>query len=398
MEQDKGKVKLAIYSFSILMMGVMGIASGLSVIGQHFGDIPQTSIQLLITLPCIVIIVVNPIIGKLQERISMKSLVLFGILCFLVGGVVPAFTASFPAILVCRAILGIGVGTVQVLSSALVAAYFEGDERSKVMGQQTSAQMIGCAVMVFVSGYLALAGWNITFYVHLIAVISLVCVAVFLPKTKPVKAAAAESGRTEKVRLTGAAIGWAITLFIFFIGGLILASYLAFFVTAHKLGTAAQSGQATMIFAIGGFLMGLVFGKLAQFAKNATLAVGLFLGVLAYLLIAFSPNIILVFVGSIIYGFSVTVVIASVMVGTSMSVKPVAVPLAISIVMGGQNLGSFLCPYIVTPISGLMSPDVNMFAFITGAILFGVMGVIALIWGVAKNVKNSKPASASMSA
>jgi hypothetical protein len=60
------------------MMGVMAIASGLSAIGQHFSDVPQTSIQLLITLPCIVIIVVNPIIGKLQEYISMKALVLFG--------------------------------------------------------------------------------------------------------------------------------------------------------------------------------------------------------------------------------------------------------------------------------------------------------------------------------
>jgi len=395
-QQEKGKIKLAIYSFSILMMGIMGIASGLSVIAQHFSDVSQTSIQLLLTLPCIIIIVVNPIIGKLQEYISMKTLVLFGILCFLAGGVVPAFLASFPAILVFRGILGVGVGTVQVLSSALVAAYFEGDERSKVMGQQTAAQMIGCAIMVFVSGYLALAGWNITFYVHLISIISLICVAAFLPHTKPVKAAAAGGGPAEKVQLTGAAIGWTVTMLIFFIGGMTLATYMAFLVTAHNLGTAAQAGQATMIFAIGGFLMGLVYGKLAQAAKNASLAVGLFLGVLAYLMIAFSPNILLVYLGSLIYGFSVTTVVASVMVGTSMSVKPIAVPLAISIVMCGQNLGSFLCPYIMTPIAALMSPDVNMFAFITGAILFGAMGIIALFWGIAKNAK--KPASTTINA
>jgi MFS family permease len=53
-----------------------------------------------------------------------------------VGGVVPGFIESFPMTLVFRGILGIGVGTVQVLSSALVAAYFEGDERSKVMGSR----------------------------------------------------------------------------------------------------------------------------------------------------------------------------------------------------------------------------------------------------------------------
>lgn len=396
MEQGKGKIKLAIFSFSILMMGVMGIASGLHVIGQYFSNIPQTSIQLLITLPCIIIIIVNPIVGKLQEFVSMKTLVLIGILCFLLGGVVPAFITSFPVILVFRGILGVGVGTVQVLSSSLVAAYFDGDERSKVMGQMTSAQMIGCAIMVFVSGYLALAGWNITFFVHLISVVSLICVAAFLPKTKPSKSAAAESGTTEKPRLTGAAWGWAVIMFIYFISGMILATYMAFFVAEQNLGTAAQAGQATMVFAIGGFLMGLVFGKLMQFAKNASLAVGLFMGLVAYLLVALAPNIFVVYLGSLIYGFCVSTVFASIMVGTSMSVKPIAVPLAMAIVVMGQNLGSFLCPYIITPLATAMSTSVNKFAFITGAIWFGVMGVIALIMGIAKNTK--KPASTSINA
>ena len=385
MEKGKTKIKLAIFSSAILMMGVIGIASGLHVIGQHFNTLPQTSIQLLLTLPCIIIIVVNPIIGKLQEYISMKALVLFGVVCFLVGGVVPGFLQSFSMILVFRGILGIGIGTVQVLSSALVAAYFEGDERSKIMGQQTSAQMIGCAVMVFVSGYLALAGWNFTFYVHLLGVISLICVAAFLPYTKPVKGSKADSGNTEKISLTPASLGLAVTLFIFFIGGMILATYLAFFIADKNLGTAADAGQATMVFAIGGFLIGLVFGRIMRFAKNATLSIGLFMGVIAYLLIAFAPSMGLVYVGSLIYGFSVSVVIASIMVATSMSVKPIAVPLAMSIVITGQNLGSFLCPYIITPLAGLFGNEVNKYAFITGAILFAVMGLAALVWGIRKN-------------
>ncbi|HHW07438.1 MAG TPA: MFS transporter [Clostridia bacterium] len=394
MEQSKGMIKLAIYSFAILMMGVMAIASGLHVIGEHFSDVPQTSIQLLITLPCIIIIIVNPIVGKLQETISMKTLVLFGILCFLIGGVVPAFIESFGAILFFRGLLGVGVGTVQVLSASLVAAYFDGDERSQVMGHMTSAQMLGCAVMVFVSGYLALMGWNITFHVHWIALISLICVAAFLPKPKPAKSAAAEGGGSfEKPQLTGAAFGWAITMLLYFISGLILATYMAFFVAEQNLGTAAHAGQATMIFAIGGFLMGLVFGKLAQVARNNSLAIGLFMGVVAYLLIAYAPNIFFVYLGSLIYGFCVSTVFAAIMVGTSMSVKPNAVPLAMAIVVMGQNLGSFLCPYVITPLATAMSASVNKNAFIVGAIWFAVMGVVALIWGIGKNAKEGSAAN-----
>lgn len=387
MEQNKGLIKLAIYSFAILMMGVIAISSGLHVIGQHFSDLPQTTIQLLITLPCIIIIFVNPIVGKLQEFISMKTLVLFGILCFLIGGVLPAFLTSFAAILVCRAILGIGVGTVQVLSASLAAAFFEGDERSQVMGHITSAQMLGCALMVFVSGYLALAGWNITFHVHWIALISLICVAAFLPKVPPGRAAAAETGTAEKPKLTAAALGWAGTMFLYFIATLILASYMAFFIAEQNLGTAAQAGQATMVFAIGGFLMGLVYGKLAQAVRNLSLAIGLFMGVVAYWLVASATNMLLVYVGSLIFGFCVSTVFASIMMGTSMSVKPNAVPLAMGIVTMGQNLGSFLCPYIITPIAAAMSESVNKYAFIVGAIWFAVMAVVALIWGINKNAK-----------
>lgn len=91
MDQSRNKVRIAILSIGILLMGVVGIASGLSEIASHFSDISQTSIQLLITLPSVVIIFVNPLIGKLDEYISKKNLVLFGIICFLFGGIVPAY-------------------------------------------------------------------------------------------------------------------------------------------------------------------------------------------------------------------------------------------------------------------------------------------------------------------
>jgi MFS family permease len=390
MNQSKGKIKLAIFSVGILMMGAMAIASGLAVIGQHFSDVPQTSIQLLITIPCMIVIVANPIFGKMQEYVPIKTLVLIGILCFLLGGIAPAFLTSFPLILICRGIVGVGVAAAQVLSSSMVAANFEGEDRANVMGQLASAQMLGCAVMVFVSGYLAMMGWNMTFYVHLIAIISLVCVIAYLPYTKPMRAA--EGGPTEKIDISGA-YGWAFTMFIYFISGLILATYLAFIITEKGLGTPANAGQATMAFAIGGFLMGFFFGKLAQVARKASLAVGLFTGVLSFLMIAFAKDLFMIYLGSLVFGFNITIVFASIMDGTSSSVSPASVPMAISIVVAGQNLGSFLCPYIITPIAAAIGNNVNTNAFIVGAIHLAIMGVIALVWGISKNAKKAEPRS-----
>ena len=385
METEKGKIKLAILSFSILLMGIIGIAGGLSVIGNHFSNLPQTSIQLLISLPCILIIVFSLLVGKLQEYVSKKKLVVFGILCFIIGGTVPAFVSSFTAILVLRAILGIGIGIMQPLSSALVVEHFEGDECSKVMGQQVAAQMLGCAVMVLLGGYLAVVGWQAIFYLHLIAIISFIIVLVCLPDTNPMQNTAAEGAPAGKVKLTGAAYGWVITMFLFFISGQIFSVFISFFVASQGLGTPAQAGQTLMFFALGGFFMGLVFGKLTTAAKNLTLSIGLILLGVSYLMMAYAPSIAVVYAGSLVCGFAFSIVMPSIIVGASQSVDAFSAPMAISVVLCSQNLAQFVSPYIATPIAAAMGGDVNQSAYIFAAALGLAMGVAAVFWGIAKN-------------
>lgn len=279
--------------------------------------------KLLISLTCIVIIPVSVLVGKVQEYVPKKTLVVFGILCFIIGGTAPAFVSSFTAILVFRAILGLAIGILMPLSSALVVEYFEGDEVPKVMGQQVSAQMLGCAVMVLLGGYLAVMGWNMTFYVHLIAVISIIIVLTFLPNTKPIRSTAVEGAPAGNVKLTGAAYGWIFTMFLFFISAQVLSVFISFFIAFQKLGTPAQAGQTLTFLAIGGFIMGLVFGKLMTATKNLTLSVGLILMGVSYLLCVSAPNIIMVYLGSFVCGLSLSIVMPCIVVGASQSVDAI---------------------------------------------------------------------------
>jgi MFS family permease len=386
MEQSKKRIELSIYSFSILMMGLIAIAGGMGVIAQHF---PGRDISALIALPSIPIIIVTIVAGKLQEYIPIKVLVVIGILCFIVGGVLPVFTSDFPTILVMRVIFGVGVGLTQTLAFALAGIHFEGAERQKVMGLQTSAQMIGAAVMMFASGYLArFAGWSGTFYVHLLAILSLIIVLLFLPMDKPQRQKGG-GAPAEKVKLTGAAVGWAVTLTVFFLGGMILAQFLALYLDAHEIGGPEVAGLGTMIFALGGFVMGLLYGKLNSAAKNVTLSIGLFVGVASYLIVGFSGTVPVAIVGSFLYGACVSIVMASVMTATAMSVSPIAIPLAIALTTCGQNIGSYICPYISMAVGGLLGGDLTRNVFIFGAILFAVMGVISLIWGIAQNSRKT---------
>ena len=388
--ESKNRIKLAIYSFSILMMGVIAIAGGMGVLGSKFGPEGYDVAQ-LIAIPSIPIIIVTIVAGKLQEYVPIKALVIVGILCFIVGGIAPAFMESFTVILVFRVIFGVGVGLSQTLSSALVGMHFDGAERQKVMGVQTSAQMIGAAIMMFASGYLAKINWQAIFWVHILAVISLIVVLLLLPTNKPMRS---EGGNVEKVSLTGAAIRWAVTLTIFFVCGMILAQFLSIFMQEHGIGGPAESGNATMIFALGGFLMGLFYGKLNSITKNFTLTIGCFVGAIAYLVVAYSTNVGMAYLGAFLYGLCVTIVMASIMTATAMSVKPVAIPLAIAVTTCGQNLGSYFCPLISRWGASLIGNDITMNVFVFGAIVFCVIGVVYIFWAVAENSRQKKPQGA----
>jgi MFS family permease len=354
----------------------------MGVLGAKFGPLGYDVSQLM-AIPSIPIIIVTIVAGKLQEYIPIKVLVVVGILCFIVGGIVPAFLSSFSAILVLRVIFGIGVGLAQTLSSALVGMHFEGAERQKVMGIQTSAQMIGAAVMMFASGYLAKIRWEATFWVHTLAILSLIVVLVCLPMDKPMRKSGGH-GSSEKVKLTGSAIGWALTLTIFFLAGMILAQFIALFMQEHGIGGAPESGNATLLFAIGGFVTGLIYGKLNSVLKNFTLTVGCLLGIIAFLLIAFAKGVGMAYVGSFIYGGCISVVMASVMTATAMSVKPNAIPLAIALTTCGQNLGSYFCPIIARWGAGLFGSDITKNVFLFGCLIFAIIGIIYVFWGIAE--------------
>ena len=399
---NKTRIKVGIYGISLLMMGVIGISGALAVIGAHFPNASQTMIQNMISIPCLVVIPVTLVVGKMMDIVSKKNLAIIGILAFLVGGVGPAFVDSLPVILVLRGILGVGVGVAQPVASALVAENFEGAERDKVQGNVTSAQMLGCAVMVFAGGWLANLSWEKVFYVHLVAAVALVLVLMCLPNVKPQKSGAAQkqdeseaaelAGLDESVPQAGLTVGswiWAATMFLLFVGGQIYSVYLAYIVDEKSLGTSAESGNAMAFFAIGGFLLGLVFGKLSEKARNLTLAIGLIGVVVAYLVIAFASSMFFIYLGAFLFGVSLSVCMPCIIVGTAGSVPLAASGMAISITMCGQNLAQFVCPYIVNPLTASLTEagNTNRMAFLIGAVELGIMAVIAILWGVRQNRK-----------
>lgn len=385
MASEKNKIKLGIYGIGLLMMGVIGITSALATIGGNFPEASQTMIQNLISIPCIVIIPTTIVVGKLMQTISKKIIAVVGILAFLIGGVAPAFMATITPILVMRGVLGVGIGVCQVVSTSIIAEHFSGIEQQEVQGTLTASQMLGAAIMVFVGGWLADMRWDYVFYVHLLAIVSLVLVMARIPNTKPIQAEGSEVA--EKTSFTKATWGWVIFMFVLFIAVQVYSISVSFLVEEKGLGTAADSGLGLAFFAIGGIIMGLLYGKLAKQTKNLTIALGCVMLAVSYVIIAYANSMVMCHVGSFIVGMAVSTLVPGIFINTSMSVDAFSVGMAISVVTGAQNFGQFICPYILNPVAMSISGGVNpnFMVFIVGAVLSAVLAGVMAVWGIKKN-------------
>ena len=384
MEKSKGKVQLGIYLVAILMMGVVGIASNLGVIGAHFPELSQTDIQGLMSVPCIVIMVVTLLMGKAMDLVSKKTLTIVAIILFLIGGIAPAYMGSFTAILVLRGVFGVGVGMLQVLCTALVAENYEGAEREKVQGNLTAFQMIGCAIMVFGGGMLGSKGWNTGFYIHAIAIVSLIAALVLIPNVKPTKGVAAEGQSAEKAKMGSAVFFWFFAGFFVFVVGQVFSNSNAFLVADKGLGDSAASGLGMAFFCAGGIVMGLLYGKVASIFGKFTMSFGFLVTAGAYVVIALSSSIGMFYVGCLLYGLGLSVVMPQFFISVGSSVPPAAIGMAMSVPTCIQNFGQFCSPYIVSPLTGLVGGMESVAAFWVAGALAAVLAIVVGVVNAAK--------------
>lgn len=81
------RVKTAIYLCAILMMGAIAVASNIASIAAAFPEAGQTKVvAYLISAPCLVVILVTLVTGKLMDFVPKKTLMIAGVLFWLVGG------------------------------------------------------------------------------------------------------------------------------------------------------------------------------------------------------------------------------------------------------------------------------------------------------------------------
>ena len=124
-----------------------------------------------------------PLYGKLADLLGRRPVLFFGIGVFLAGSVLCGIAWSMPALIVARAVQGVGAGAVQPMSMTVVGDLYSVEERARVQGYIASvwgiSAVLGPAMGGLFSQYLswrwiffvnlplgALAAWNLVRHFH----------------------------------------------------------------------------------------------------------------------------------------------------------------------------------------------------------------------------------------
>lgn len=160
-------VLLAIWSVSaVTSLPGLAVSPILGDLNTIFPSASDLEIQMLTSLPSLLIIPFVLLSGKLSVGRDKLRILVVGLVIFLLSGIACLFIRNITALILVSCILGIGAGMVIPLSTGLVVAYFTGEYRVRQLGYSSSINNLTLVLATALSGYLANIDWHLSFLVY----------------------------------------------------------------------------------------------------------------------------------------------------------------------------------------------------------------------------------------
>lgn len=369
--------KVSLLGLSFMLVTPFAVSSALPDMLVYYGNLGYSTaqVELLFSLSSLMILGVllaSPLINRL---FSERQALITGLLMVSFGGVLPTLTQLYPLVFASRLILGFGVGLMNAHAINIISHYYQGQERTKLLGLRGSSEVLGSATLTFLAGQLLTLGWEKSYLVYLIGLVMLGLYLIFVPKDK-------QEVRTEvpghKVTLTRKQILYLLSL-AFYAGFVILLNTantlrIPVFVESLKIGTASQASFILTAMMLMGIVAGTVFGQALSLLKKWFMpAVAILLG-LGMLVIWQSHSLFMIGLGAVVTGIVYNLGVTLVFHKVSEKFPSHQLGKATTLVLLGCNLGGGGAAFALQAI-GLFSSD--------SSTAFLVLGSLSLVLGLA---------------
>lgn len=381
---------IGIWSVSALTslpgLAVSPILGELSTIFPHATEL---DIQMLTSLPSLLIIPFVLLAGKLAEKRDFIRLLRVGLWLFAASGVLYLFSSRMWQLMAVSALLGIGAGLIIPLSTGLISRYFTGEYRVRQFGYSSAITNMTLVVATAVTGYLAEVHWRLPFAVYLLPLISLVLSA-YLKKdaaSVTIKQAAAIIPPIQSTLVIsgkyGIHIRHLVQLMLFY--GLVTYVVLAvtfnlpFLMEAHHF-SSGNSGLMISLFFLAIMAPGFMLDSLVKLLGNKTKLYSLLAIAIGLLLIWISPTEWLIVPGCILVGLGYGIIQPLIYDKTVDTAIPQKTTLALAFVMVMNYLAILLSPFITDFFQWIFHTGSQEFPFIFNLCIT----ILIMYWAYAK--------------
>lgn len=378
MKENKGFIKIVIVLMSFSQGLQFSVSPVLQQIQENYPNVSVSRIQMLVTAPTVLAMAMALVSGWLITKISKKKLVMMG--CFILGasGFIPLLNESFIWLLGSRLILGIGLGLVMALNTAVVAEHFHGNERISAMGLQGASVGAGMLLINMGAGALGEVHYSLISYMHVIGIIATIVVAVLLPDTGKVIVE-----DNQRIRINASVLKISLLGCLAFIFIISFSTNISLLLEGDLKGNASFVGIIAGIFSGVQIIMGMILTHISKRTKNNTLFVGMLsFSVGAFLLFLFPQNAIGLIIGAVFCGVAQGIFVPRAMYEVATVVPKEAAALSAAVLTVGITLGQFLSPVVLNTASLLVFGQVNSKnVYLMGAIVMGVLPLSLMLIG-----------------
>ena len=382
---------IGIWSISALNalpgLAVSPILGKLSVIFPHSTEL---DIQMLSSLPSLLIIPFIILSGKLTEKVNNIFLLQVGLVIFSLSGVLYLVSTKMWQLIAVSALLGVGSGLIVPLSTGLISRFFTGTYRTKQFGLSSAITNVTLVLATVLTGYLAEVNWHLPFVVYLFPLISIVLSFYLKKNISPYLAVSPQATQSRTGTDTnnsfgkfGIQIRHLIQIMLFYGLATYLVIIISFnlpFLMKEYHFTSGNSGLMISLFFLAimapGFVLNQIvsyFGKKTKFACMLSIAAGM-------ALILVSRTEWLIGLGCILAGLGYGVIQPIAYDKTTRTAIPAKVTLALAFVMAMNYLAILLCPFIINVFKDMFHIETQQFAFIFNM----VIALAAAVWAYLK--------------
>lgn len=370
---------IAILSISaIVSLPGLAISPILDDLESIFPHASELEVEMLESLPSLMIIPFMLLSGRWSVRYSKIRLVVLGTAIFLLSGIGSLMSRSLMELIILSAVMGIGAGIIIPLSTGLIVDCFVGEYRVKQLGISSAVNNLTLVLATALTGYLAGIRWHYAFAVYLLPAVTLILIPALSSATPNLVTQREDDSHAPASISMKRIVALMIFYFMITYCSLVVTFNTSYIAAAQKMSSDVAGWIISLFFLaimLPGFVLNTIkraLGRDTNFWSLVVMGVGLLLMSLPH------PRLYTLIIGALLTGFGYGVMQPLIYDKAASCSPPRLATLALSLVMAVNYLAILVAPFIMDVVDRLFHTSQHTFAFLFNGVVTLIMALLSL--------------------